>query len=314
VAPVTLNRRFRLLAYRIDVPSNTTKSSGAAVELEIYNDAVFDVNSIMHQLYIPGSAGTALGGWTTGWVEINGGWALPWNANLMFRCVPALTAGQINLSVRYLEEMPEVLPAPSIRTVVPSVLDIDGEQVIVTGDFFPDSIDLIAVAIAGSTLDLATLELDQVSGLASPHSATPDLNSLSDVEVVTASGSDTYTGVLYFDPADIPTITALDVTEFATTRSTVITATGTDLNLLGGVNVVGYFNNAPDSGRPPIPASGNSPDGGYSAVNTGGTATSITFSPYGAPVGNWYVVPGFRTDDGFFWAGTSQIQVTVTQN
>lgn len=99
----TSSKKFRLMRYRIDVSNAATLASGADLDIT-FQDASTGM-PVGATLYVPASAGTALGSWTSGWCDLGQG-ILSASANnvLNVNLSAALTAGKVRVQVAGIEE------------------------------------------------------------------------------------------------------------------------------------------------------------------------------------------------------------------
>lgn len=99
----TSGKKFRLLRYLIQVTGAATLASGADLDI-VLRDATTALG-LGHSLYVPTSAGTTLGGWSTGWINLgNGPLSAAANNVLNVNLSAALTAGKVRVTCCGTEE------------------------------------------------------------------------------------------------------------------------------------------------------------------------------------------------------------------
>lgn len=99
----TSGKKFRLMRYIIHVTGGATLAAGADLDI-VLRDATTALN-LGHSLYVPTAAGTALGGFSTGWINLGNGPLSAANNNVLnVNLSAALTAGKVRVTCCGTEE------------------------------------------------------------------------------------------------------------------------------------------------------------------------------------------------------------------
>lgn len=99
----TSGKKFRLMRYIIHVTGGATLASGADLDI-VLRDATTPLN-LGHSLYVPAAAGTTLGGFSTGWINLGNGPLSTTNNNVLnINLSAALTAGKVRVTCCGTEE------------------------------------------------------------------------------------------------------------------------------------------------------------------------------------------------------------------
>lgn len=309
-------KRYRVLAYKIDISNNTYTSDSAGVaEFKLSSDSL-DTLLILGISYLPSSApSTATGAYSTGWMELGEG-LVPqdWTTDetILFESSKTVGGGMVMCSVRYVYEDTTL---PVIVNVAPLLLSSAGGEVLDVQGYNFD------VGLA-PTLEVDGVELWTVyqSGhsfgfLTAAHASSTPGNPPATVVVTTPAGSDSYIsqvelveGVYFYNPTDLPTINSLDIATIAAGDTSTITATGLDFNAGAWNNCdqVGFFSEPPPTGKPPLSTAALV----GSSIATYIGSTSMTFQIGDLAPGVYYVLPD--TTHCPYWMGTSQVTLTVT--
>jgi hypothetical protein len=99
----TSGKKFRLMRFKLVIPANSTVTSGGVVTIK-FLDAAADLN-VSHDVFIPGTAGTALGAYDSGWIDLgNGQLSAAANNVLNVNLSSALATGAVRVIVCGTEE------------------------------------------------------------------------------------------------------------------------------------------------------------------------------------------------------------------
>lgn len=99
----TSAKKFRLMGYIVHVTGGAALASGADLDI-VLRDGTTALN-LGHSLYVPAIAGTALGGWSTGWLPLgNGPLSAAANNVLNVNLSAVLTAGKVRVTCCGTEE------------------------------------------------------------------------------------------------------------------------------------------------------------------------------------------------------------------
>lgn len=93
----TAGRRFQLLRFQVFASANAAQSAGGTITATLRDNTTS--TGIAVPIYVPGTGGTALGGWTSGWIDIGpyGYRSAAVNNVLNVNLSAALTAGSIGV-------------------------------------------------------------------------------------------------------------------------------------------------------------------------------------------------------------------------
>lgn len=99
----TSGKKFRLMRYIIHVTGGAALAAGADLDI-VLRDATTALN-LGHSLYVPTAAGTTLGGFSTGWINLGNGPLSAANNNVLnVNLSASLTAGKVRVTCCGTEE------------------------------------------------------------------------------------------------------------------------------------------------------------------------------------------------------------------
>lgn len=318
-SPSSEERRLRILAYRLDVTGDATVAVAGPQTYALYNAhwGAFHLAATPYLPIAPPAVPPALA-FTTGWVDLGEGILFERvSEELQMTFSAPLTSGLVTLSVLYSDEDGGAYPAPRPTDIYPMFVNMNGgDAVSVQGQWFsPDlAVSYTATGTGVTDLSVQPTVVTFTSGVL-PLPGSLSFASLISLHFATATGERDEPAFWAFDPAHLPLLASLDVPVITEGDTTLITATGTDLDLatngMDDVTTVGFFLSPPPAGRP-YPTAYDLPETygltGWSDAEygSGGTdPTELEFTADTIPAGTYYVVPGIYVDGDPVFHGTA---------